>query len=196
MATASVRIRNKDWELTQTAFDMLLLRLDPDPEEAGKKYETLRRKLVMLFGFWGSHFPEDQADEAISRTARKILEGQDIKNLNGYVLEIARLVHKEMVKIEITRRVVLKQRQQDGAVEADQADEERRQRCYTQCLESLPAEDRALIVSYCQGRGAPDRERLAAQLGMPLNSLRVSAFRIRRKLGNCLRNCLGKQPET
>jgi len=194
MGPGSAAGRKKDWELTQAAFDMLLARLDSDREEAGKKYEAMRRKLVKFFGFWGSQFPEDQADEAISRTARKICEGEDVQNLNGYVLGIARLVYKEMVKEKIRRRDELKRRPQDGPVEAE-PDEERRQKCYEQCLRALPAEDRELIVSYYQGHRAPDRERLAANLGTTLNSLRVNAFRIRKRLGKCLQNCLGQQPE-
>jgi hypothetical protein len=49
----------KDRELTQAAFDMLLARLDPDREEAGRKYDEIRRKLTKFFEFWGSSAPED-----------------------------------------------------------------------------------------------------------------------------------------
>jgi hypothetical protein len=41
------------WELTQSEFDSLLARLDPDRERAGVLYEMLRRKLVQLFEWQG-----------------------------------------------------------------------------------------------------------------------------------------------
>ena len=33
----------KDWVLTQDAFDVLLARLDPDAERAGRRYEEIRQ---------------------------------------------------------------------------------------------------------------------------------------------------------
>jgi hypothetical protein len=82
-------------DLTLEALDMLLARLDADREEAGRKYVALRRKLVKFLGLWGCTCPEDQADEALGRTAGKIRGGEDIGNLNSYALGIAHLVYKE-----------------------------------------------------------------------------------------------------
>jgi len=76
MGSANAPGRKKDWQLTQAAFDMLLARLDADRDEAGRKYVELRRKLVKFLGLWGCSYPDDQADEAIGRTARKIFEGE------------------------------------------------------------------------------------------------------------------------
>jgi len=185
--------RKKDWELTQAAFDMLLGRLDSDREEAGKKYEELRRKLVKFVGFWGCRRTEDLADETITRTASKIFAGETIENLNGYILGIARLAYKEMVRGEISQRKAMNRKPPEDGV--SQAEEERRQKCYEQCLKRLPAEEQDLILKYYRGSKAPDREKLAKQMGISLNLLRVSAFRIRRKLGDCLQECLKQQPE-
>jgi DNA-directed RNA polymerase specialized sigma24 family protein len=207
MGTGTSAGRKKDWELTQAALDLLLARLDPDRAEAGKKYEALRRTLVKFFGFRGRRDPEDQADKVLNTTARRIVEGEGVKDPKGYVLGIARHVYEETVKDEIKKRdvldqvkneitrIVLSPRPQNAAVNAEQADREKRQRCHERCLKALPVEDHALIVSYYQGDKAPDRERLATQLGITLISLRVSAFRIRKRLGICLRKCLEQQPE-
>jgi hypothetical protein len=40
---------NKDWELSQEAFDALLDWLDSDREQAALKYETIRRSLIKIF---------------------------------------------------------------------------------------------------------------------------------------------------
>jgi len=193
MGTGNAPGRKKDWELTQAAFDMLLTRLDSDRDEAGKKYVDVRRKLVKFLGFWGCSCPEDQADETIGRTARKIFEGEPIENLNGYLLGTARLVYKETVREEISQRNAMSQKPPED--DRNQAEEERRQKCYKQCLRGLPAEEQHLMVRYYQGSKPPDREKLADQVGISLNLLRVSAFRIRKKLGNCLQECLKVQSE-
>lgn len=191
MGSANAPGRKKDWQLTQAAFDMLLARLDADRDEAGRKYVELRRKLVKFLGLWGCSYPDDQADEAIGRTARKIFEGERIEKLNAYMLGIASLIYKETVRDEISQRNAMSQK--PPADDTNQAEEARRQKCYQQCLRGLPAEDRDLMVRYYYGAKPPDREKLAAQIGISLNLLRVSAFRVRTKLRNCLQECLKLQ---
>src|SRR5262245_20430567 len=63
---------------TKEEFDCLLAYLSPDREEAGKEYETLRRKLIKLFQYRGCHSPEELADETINRIAKKIKQGAEI----------------------------------------------------------------------------------------------------------------------
>jgi DNA-directed RNA polymerase specialized sigma24 family protein len=180
--------KKKDWQLTQAAFDLLLAQLDPDRDTAGKKYEELRRKLVKFFGFWGSRHPEDLADKTITTAARKLLEGETIENLNGYMHGTARLIYKETVRDEVGTREAMSRKPSD--TRANQAKEEQRRSCHQRCLRRLPADEQDLIVRYYQGPKAPDREGLAAQMGISLNLLRVSAFRIRKKLRDCLQQCL------
>ena len=48
------KIKKKDWELTQEAFDQLLNLLDHDRELAAEKYERLRRRLLRVFEWRGS----------------------------------------------------------------------------------------------------------------------------------------------
>jgi len=191
MGTGSAPPKQKDWRLTQEALDTLLARLDSDRDEAGRKYEMLRRKLIKFLSYRGSSFPEDQTDEAISRTARKLVDGQEIENLNAYVHEVARFVWQEAVREAIQRRNTLTH--MPRITIADRAVDERRRKCYQRCLDALPAEERDLIVKYYAGPSAPDRQELSRQLGRSLSSLRVMAFRIRKKLENSLNDCLSKQ---
>jgi DNA-directed RNA polymerase specialized sigma24 family protein len=178
-------------DLTPEAFDKLLASLDSDRDEAGRKYVDLLRKLARFLGYWGCSAPQDQADDALSRTAARIVAGEQIENLQRYTLGVAHLVYKESVRHEISRRNAMKPAEEN----TDQAAEERRARCYARCFHGLPSEEQELITRYYSGHKAPDREALAKHRGISLNSLRVSAFRIRQKLARCLEECLKQQPE-
>jgi DNA-directed RNA polymerase specialized sigma24 family protein len=189
MGTGSAPVKKKDWELTQAAFDRLLERLDTDRDEAGKRYEELRRKLVGLLRFWGSRYPEEGADEAITRTARKIVEGETIENLNAYVIQIARFTYLEQVKKEAGERAAVPVSPLEQPHAVDPVQEKQRAACYQECLNRLSTPDRELIFAYYQGSAVPDRENLAMQRGMLLSSLRVITFRIRKRLKDCQQNC-------
>jgi DNA-directed RNA polymerase specialized sigma24 family protein len=178
-------------DLTTEAFNSLLARLDSDRDEAGRKYVDLLRKLTRFLGYWGCAAPPDQADDALSRTAARILAGEPIEHLQRYTLAVAQLVYKESVRHEINRRNAI----QPAEAETDQAAEECRARCYARCFRGLSSQDQDLITRYYSGPKAPDRETLAKQRGISLNSLRVSAFRIRQRLARCLEECLQQQPE-
>ena len=69
------------WSLTQTAFDRLLASLDSDRDIAADRYLRMRRNLVRLFEWRGCSTPEEYADETINRCARKIQEGEEIRDL-------------------------------------------------------------------------------------------------------------------
>ena len=79
-------------ELTGVAFAKLLDCLDADREQAGEKYEDLRRTLLRFFEWRGAPFPEEHADETFNRVACRLDEGVEIKNLGGYCYQVARLV--------------------------------------------------------------------------------------------------------
>lgn len=55
----------------QTDLNRLLVRLDCDPTSAWEKYRGLRLRLVKFFEWNQCSFPEELADEALYRVARK-----------------------------------------------------------------------------------------------------------------------------
>lgn len=178
--------------MSREGFELLLARLDPDREQAGERYEVLRRKLIKFFGWWGCQDAEALADQALDRVARKLVEGEPIRDLAGYLMGIARLIFKEHVKNQIKLRVTVENLQRRPQP-VDPREQDARQECYDNCLTKLHADSRDLVIRYYQIHGpekAAEREALAAELQMPLNLLRVRAFRIRKKLGDCLSNCL------
>jgi len=63
------------WFLTLETFDGLLALLGPDRDRAVEVYLEIRRNLVRLFEWRGCSTPDEYADEAINRCARKIAAG-------------------------------------------------------------------------------------------------------------------------
>lgn len=184
----------KGWELNQQAFDGLLAALDPDRNRAGEKYETLRRKLTKFFSWQGCSFPEDRADDALNRVARRLAEGEAIRDLGRYVYGVAQLISRESVAEQARARQAAGElrdaRPSSSAAEAHTA-------CLERCLARLVPESRNLILRYYQGeRGLRIRNRqaLARELEIPLNALRNRALRLRERLAACVAGC-AEQPE-
>jgi len=68
-------------------------------------------------------------------------------------------------------------------------------RCLERCMKTLPAEDERLIREYYlfEKRQKIDRKRgLAEELGISAGALRVKAFKIRKKLQDCVLACVTK----
>lgn len=185
--------------LTAESFAKLLACFDLDRDRAGEKYEDLRRALVRFFEWRGAPFPEEHADEAFNRVARKLAKGLEIKNIRSYCYEVARLVCLEALKGVDSKRDPLGPDHQDTAVVAsvDEAAElEIRLACLDSCLERLPADSRRLIQEYYQGdsRDRIDRRKdLAAKLGLNREALANRAQRLRYKLEQCITLCFNKK---
>src|SRR5712692_3511820 len=88
-------VRQK-WSLTQQAFDGLLDSLGPDRDAAGDRYLEIRRNLVRLFEWRGCSTPDEYADETINRCAKKIGEGEEIRDVATYSIGVARMLVREM----------------------------------------------------------------------------------------------------
>src|ERR1044071_2085308 len=91
---------NKDWALSREAFNSLLDWLDPDREQAGIKYEDIRRRLIKIFTGRGCAEAEDLADETINRVTSKLNEIE--KDFTGdrtrYFFGVANKVHMEYLR--------------------------------------------------------------------------------------------------
>ena len=184
--------------LTADIFAKLLARLDPDRERAGERYEDLRRTLTRFFEWRNAPFPEEQTDEVFNRIARKLFAGVEIRHIGSYCYEVARLVCLEALKGRDSKRASL-DHSHDVAV-VDRADEEReneiRLSCLEDCLDSLPIENRELIVEYYKESKRDRIERrksLAASLGLQREALANRAQRLRDKLEQCVKSCLRRK---
>lgn len=181
-------------KLTREGFDKFLFRLNPDRDTAGRKYEVLRSKLISYFDWRNCPFPEDHADEALTRVIRKIEAGEEIRDPSTYVFGIARMLLLEIARNREKERAALNLLPDTQSVDTESDEAQNRINCLRQCLAALPEKSRELITEYYEGEGPAKinrRKELAADLGMQLNALRIRACRLREKLEECMGRCLG-----
>ncbi|MFP5265382.1 MAG: hypothetical protein ACLGJB_26140 [Blastocatellia bacterium] len=179
--------------LTKSALDLLLAYLDPDRDQAGTKYERIRLKLIKFFQWQGCHSPQDYADNAINVVARKLEEGEIIRDLPQYINGVARLLILEYFKERDRENKATEQLALSQTYLPEVEEKEARRLCMEQCLRALPYDHFSLITSYYRpGIKREERERLAEQMEIPLNAMRIRAHRIRQKLRQCLNECLGR----
>jgi DNA-directed RNA polymerase specialized sigma24 family protein len=188
-----------EWILTQAAFDGFLATLDGDRDKAGEKYEYIRLKLLKYFQWCGSEVPDIDVDETINRVTRRLYEGQDVYNLTGYIYGVAKLVHAESLK----RRSQIRTLDEASIIDLPsigiEAEVVRYQECLERCLGRVSDEDREVIIEYYSYKKTDkidSRKRLAARLGISLNTLRVKMHRHRLSLEACVEKCLGRYERT
>jgi DNA-directed RNA polymerase specialized sigma24 family protein len=182
------------WTLTQEAFDRLLVALGGDRDSAAQKYLEIRTNLVRFFEWRGCSFPEDHADETINRIAKRVTEGEEILNYSGYAVGVARLLLLEINKGRQREQLALAEIGQASEVYEEKDESEHRLVCLRSCLETLTTDNRALILQYYQGEKGEkiqNRKKLMDQFGIPVNTLRMRALRLREKLQSCVEECVG-----
>lgn len=182
------------WTLNQEAFDKLLVALGGDRDSAAQKYLEIRSNLVRFFEWRGASFPEDHADETINRIAKRVAEGEEILNYSGYAVGVARLLLLEINKGRQREQLALAEIGQSSEVYEEKDDAENRLVCLRSCLETLTTDNRALILQYYQGEKGEkiqNRKKLMDRLGIPVNTLRMRALRLREKLQSCVEECVG-----
>jgi DNA-directed RNA polymerase specialized sigma24 family protein len=185
------------WSLTQQAFDAFLAALGPDRDVAADRYLEIRRHLVRLFEWRGCSRPDDYADETINRCARKIDEGEEIRDLGSYSIGVARMLLREMSR-ERTREALPLDRAPEphAAPSVPEEDPEARVACLRRCLSKLSSENRDLILRYYQGdkrEKIRNRKGLALLFGIAATTLRMRALRVRETLQLCAEDCLRGQ---
>src|SRR5258708_12333084 len=79
-------------ELSEEGLNKLLDQLHPERSEAGERYEKIRRKLVQFFRWERAEFPEEHADEALNRVARKLAANERIIDVERYIYAVARMI--------------------------------------------------------------------------------------------------------
>jgi DNA-directed RNA polymerase specialized sigma24 family protein len=183
----------RKWALTQEAFHKLLAALADDQETAGEKYLEIRNNLTKFFEWRGCPFPEDHADETINRVARRIAEGEEIRNPPGYCTGVARMLLLEVNKERARQQQALGEMASLQTAASESEGREGHIECLRACLQDLTADNRELIVEYYQGEKGTKieiRKRLTERFGVPVNTLRMRALRLREKLQVCVENCV------
>jgi DNA-directed RNA polymerase specialized sigma24 family protein len=180
----------KQWDTTQESFDRLLAWLDDNRDQAGKKYEVIRNRLIKMFTCRGCGEADDLADETISRVTAKVpeiaptYEGEPVLYFYG----VARKVHHEWLR---------RQNRSVPQVPINEAGDERVYECLDRCMETVPEENRQLVLRYYENEKTAkieERKTIASDLGININALRIKAHRIRQILRKCVKNCLDELP--
>src|ERR1700755_277675 len=130
-------------------FDELLGWLHTDRDQAGRKYEDIRRRLIRIFIHRGCVTAEDLADETITRVARKVLEVRANYNRGDdpalYFYGVARNVYREYLKRSPDPPAPPPppptDEDDDMTAEYD---------CLDKCLTRLTRKNRELILEYYQ----------------------------------------------
>lgn len=180
---------DSDRGLNADGFEVLLRALDPDRDRAGALYEELRERIAGLLRWWGSSNPDDLADRTLDRVARKLVEGTEIPpgSLGPYVRGVARMIFYE------SRRERLEPlADHDLPTAGTEESAETALRCLDRCLAELPKADRLLALHY-YGSGAENRRRIAGNLKISMNALRLRTLRLRSRLEECVTACLERE---
>jgi len=141
--------------------------------------------------------PDDLADEAIDRVARRLAEGERIESpeVMHYVYGVARNVLLEHWKSE--RRAATATAVPTPARNPAEADVQRERSeleldCFAECLNRQPEPERRLLLRYYEHTGHDKikaRSTIAQQLGIPINALRIRIHRIKADLLRCMDRC-------
>ena len=175
---------------TQEAFDEMLKWLDPDRDQAGKKYRKIHARLIGIFSNHGCSDPEKLADETIDRVIAKMdsllhnYEGEPAR----YFCGVARNILKEDLKHRNTQQPLDEHDQIESGV-----DDQTKFDCLDKCMAELPAQSQSVILAYYEEQGLAKierRKKLAEQLGITVTALRLRVFHMRLQLSRCMEECL------
>lgn len=185
----------KDWVLTGPALEKLLATL----EAAGVGYLEMRERLVKYFAYNRIADADEMTDVTLDRAARRMEEGEEVRNPVSYITGIARFVLKERWAganvDQLDEQAQLPDMMPDQKQEAEDAKRTLDQQldCLDSCVGGLlPAERERIIDYYCKERREKidRRKQIAEELGITLINLRVRMHRTRKELEQCVVGCL------
>jgi DNA-directed RNA polymerase specialized sigma24 family protein len=183
------------WTIDAASFDALLAALDPDRASASAEYERIRRRLIRFFSIHQTRSPEDLADTAFNRIARRIAGGEQIRNARQYLSGIARILLLEDGEKRRREEYVLRM-----AVNAsDSHPDQELPEALEACLAMLPPGARDLLARYYSADGRKRialRRQMAEEMDIELNALRNRALRLRERLEECVEKRMGWKKST
>ena len=174
---------------TQENFEKLLRWLAPDRDKAGEKYEKIRLRLIRIFACRSGCDAEDLADETVNVVLSKI--DWLLENYVGdpalYFYGVAKKIHPP------------KPKPLPDPPTPDPDPDEIEQVCsyLDDCLDTLPSADRDVVLRYHQGdkqEKIRNRKKLAEELKISRNALRIRVCHIHSRLKQCVERRLQHSP--
>jgi DNA-directed RNA polymerase specialized sigma24 family protein len=181
--------------MTPAAFEKLLACLNPDQERAGEEYERVRRKLIIYFEARKCAPADEYADEVINRVARKLDEGEEVREIGRYFFGVARYLRLEILRQPQSEGEESNELRKLVAAPDSYVDVEDRLEFLERCLAQLPAVNREMVIKYYEGEKREkidNRDELAKSYGLSINALKIRVCRIRSKLEDCINECMNR----
>jgi DNA-directed RNA polymerase specialized sigma24 family protein len=179
--------------ISTESFDHMLAWLHPDREQAGERYEEIRRRLIKIFAGRGCWEAEDLADETLRRVELNVddVAPSWVNDPVLYFYAVARNVRREYLRPKPVPSLP-----SPPSPNVDEA--EREDRCLEHCMRQLlTGNERSLVLQYHQGQGRTkieNREDLCRQHGLGQNALRIRMHRLVKRLRPCILDCLAQVP--
>ena len=175
---------------TQEDLDRLLSWLDPDRDQAGERYEKIRRRLIGIFSSRGCYDADDLADKSINVVLSKIdwLLPNYVGDPAVYFYAVAKKIYLEDLKKKPPPNV--------PPPDPTPPDVDQLNDSLDECLDELSPADRDLILQYHQfekQEKIQNRKRLAEELQLSRNALRIKVCHIHSRLKRCIELRLRKK---
>ena len=174
---------------TPEEFEKFLAWLDSDPDEAARKFERIRTRLIQIFVSRGCIDAEMLTDEVLNRVCVRIDQVKinypdPLRCCVGFVDN----VHREYFREQRKQENPICPPSPRPPVELEMED-----LCLNECLDNLPKSDRELVVRYFHGEKSiriAGRKKLAEERMLTSNALRIQAFKQRKKFIVCFNACI------
>ncbi len=175
---------------SEEAFNKLLAWLNADRNRAAERYQRIQFRLIKIFAAKGCVDPESLADETLNAICQKI--DSLLANYSG---------NPDLYFYGVAKKIFLEQIPKPFSLPAlvDNSEIEIRCGCLEQCLKTAAsADERSWVLRYHDGEGRQrieNRKKLAEELGITINALRIRIFHIQTRLRPCIEECLEKIAE-
>jgi DNA-directed RNA polymerase specialized sigma24 family protein len=174
---------------THDELEKLLLWLDSDRDEAGQKLKLIHTRLTRIFVSRGCVEAEMLADEVINRVAVRIDKVKlTYPDALLCCLAFVENVHREYLREQKKIADAVPPPQPRPAEQLEKEDN-----CLRECMAGLTSRERDLLFRYYggdKGGRITNRKKLAQELGLSPNALRLQAHRLRKRVRLCLQKCL------
>ena len=176
---------------TDQEFNKLLSWFHPNRDAAAVGYNSIQTRLIQIFASRGCVDADELAYEVSNRVATRIdTVISKYPDAAHCCLAFVSNVYHEYLR-EQRKRSNLKQ-----PPPSRPADElEREDRCLQECLRALKPDEHNLFISYFGGEKRPRieaRRKLAEELKLTANALRIQAHRLRKRMRLCIEGCLAQ----
>ena len=179
----------KERDPTPEEFEKFLRWLDSDRDAAGRKFNVIQTRMTQIFASRGCIDAEALADEVSNRVAVRI-DSCVVKYNDPFRCCLGFLDNVYLEHLRDGRRP-----RPDPPPRRDTETLEMEDRCLKRCLEHLGKPEQDLFERYYEGEKRARinaRKKMAEELKLTDNALRIQAYRVRKTLRLCMDECLAE----